>query len=91
MDGLNGWGKAMEEVVRRDLGMSSLMNASNASDISKDVLKEVNDTLSTVGLSVDEINGTQVKLSDTYISDFNLNSEQLKKVGEAFIRLSKGI
>lgn len=91
MDGLNGWGKAMEEVVRRDLGMSSLMDASKASDISKDILKEINDTLSAVGLSVDETNGTRVKLSDSYVSDFNLDSEQLKKVGEAFIRLSKGI
>lgn len=91
MDGLNGWGKAMEEVVRRDLGMSSLMNASNASDTSKDVLKEINDTLSNVGLSVNKTDGTWVKLSDSYISDFYLDSEMLKKVGEAFIKLSKGI
>lgn len=91
MDGLNGWGKAMEEVVRRDLGMSSLMNASKASDTSKDILKEVNDTLSNVGLSVNKIDGTRVKLSDSYISDFYLDSEMLKKVGEAFIKLSKGI
>lgn len=91
MDGLNGWGKAMEEVVRRDLGMNSLMDASKASDTSKDVLKEVNDTLSNVGLSVNKIDDTRVKLSDSYISDFYLDSEMLKKVGEAFIRLSKVI
>lgn len=90
MDGLNGWSNAIEKLTG---GSDMLMNAANAQTerLSNDVLIEVNKSLDLISLEVDSITDNYIELSDNHISKIKLSKEEVKKIGEAFIMLSKGV